>query len=455
MAVWSITNTVEINKNKRIDSEFFHPNYIHAEKLVSCQKKVLPLGKLGNFIIGPFGSAFHVQNYDSNSDYRYIRGKDVKPFTLLDDDNVYMPYADFARLKRYSIQENDLLISVVGTLGNVAVVPKGIKGIFSCKSTVFRDSSIDPYYLLAYFNSKYGRECLLRRQRGAIQTGLNKDDLKTVPVPTFEDEIQKEIGNNIRLSLGLNEQAKALYKQASNLLVQELGLDKTEFTKPKSYTAKLSDAIYGNRFDADYFQPQYVQLLNHLTQFEVKEISHFSEKLETGIYSSSYSLDQGIDYIRGTDIMSNGTINANDLLKTNVILPNKQNSVIKDDILVTRVGSIGVCAIVLNENKAIYSDNLIRIRINQSNKSKISAKYLLLFLQSKYGQMLMTRLSGGSVQQRLNQSMLKKIPVPIIDYNIQLRIETLYNNSILASNQSELLLSKAREKVEQLIEQVA
>lgn len=192
MAVWSITNVVEITRNNRIDSEYFHPSYLEAEeKVLSVQNK--RLGHVGEFLIGPFGSAFHVSNYTLYSPYRYIRGKDVKPFTLLDDDSVYMPEKDYKRLEKYAVETNDLLISVVGTLGNVAIVPPDVKGIFSCKSTVFRNSKVDPYYLLAYFNSIYGKSCLLRRQRGAIQTGLNKDDLKTVPVPMFSEE--KKLGN--------------------------------------------------------------------------------------------------------------------------------------------------------------------------------------------------------------------------------------------------------------------
>jgi hypothetical protein len=138
MAVWSETNIIEISRNKRIDSEFFHPAYISAEELVKKVDQAILLGLIGQFIVGPFGSTFHVNNYDFNSYFRYIRGKDVKPFQLKDDDNVYIPEEDFYRLSKYSIIPEDLIISVVGTLGNVAIVPENIKGIFSCKSTLFK-----------------------------------------------------------------------------------------------------------------------------------------------------------------------------------------------------------------------------------------------------------------------------------------------------------------------------
>jgi len=153
MAVWSEVSTCEITNYRRIDGEFFHPNYIKAESTILQNEITKPLGQLGRFIIGPFGSAFHVSNYDNTSRYRYVRGKDVKPFTLLNDDNVYIPEKNYRRLVKYALQKDDLLISVVGTLGNVAIVPEGVQGIFSCKSTVFRNAKIDPCFLLAYFNS--------------------------------------------------------------------------------------------------------------------------------------------------------------------------------------------------------------------------------------------------------------------------------------------------------------
>ena len=232
MAVWSEVSTCEITNYRRIDGEFFHPNYIKAESTILQNEITKPLGQLGRFIIGPFGSAFHVSNYDNTSRYRYVRGKDVKPFTLLNDDNVYIPEKNYRRLVKYALQKDDLLISVVGTLGNVAIVPEGVQGIFSCKSTVFRNAKIDPCFLLAYFNSSYGKDCLLRRQRGAIQTGLNKEDLKTVPVPLLPEAEIINISNNIKKALKLSADSQSLYTQAQELLERELGLDKIKFETP-------------------------------------------------------------------------------------------------------------------------------------------------------------------------------------------------------------------------------
>ena len=149
MAVWSLTALRSLRATKRIDSEFFRPEYVAAEERVrKC--KADDLGKIGRFVPGPFGSAFHVQNYDYKSPYRYIRGRDVKPFFLLNDDNRYIPESEFKRLSQYEVHTNDLMISVVGTLGNVSVCSdEDTPAMFSCKSTLLRAVHADPHFLLS------------------------------------------------------------------------------------------------------------------------------------------------------------------------------------------------------------------------------------------------------------------------------------------------------------------
>ena len=126
------------------------------------------------------------------SDYRYVRGQDVKPFVLQDDSPRYMTKEDYIRLNKYALSTNDILISVVGTLGNACIVQKEeIPAIFSCKSTVIKAKRVDPFYLLSYLNSKYGKTLLLRKEKRGNSKGLNLEDLRTLKVPLFSKEFYK------------------------------------------------------------------------------------------------------------------------------------------------------------------------------------------------------------------------------------------------------------------------
>lgn len=126
MAVWASVKLSHTVKCARLDPEFYRPELLaldHALRGV----KARPLADFeGRLIGGPFGSDFNVENYVEKSPYRYIRGKDVKPFFLQEDNNVYIPKSHFDDLSKFALKPFDLMISVVGTLGNCAVVPETI-----------------------------------------------------------------------------------------------------------------------------------------------------------------------------------------------------------------------------------------------------------------------------------------------------------------------------------------
>ncbi len=137
-----------------------------------------------------------------------------------------------------------------------------------------------------------------------------------------------------------------------------------------------------NRADADYYQVKYRQLDKVLSKFSSYKIKQISEPLETGLYSSAYG-KTGNYYIRGVDI-ENGYINPESIYKTISLLKSYKSIVKEDDILVTRIGSIGVCGIVEDSlSGAFYSDNLIRIRIKRIYKSEIYSSYLNLLLNKQ------------------------------------------------------------------------
>ncbi|MFE8698452.1 hypothetical protein ACFYKT_19270 [Cytobacillus sp. FJAT-53684] len=449
MAVWSITNTVEISKNKRFDSEFFHPDFLTSEKKVMSTGATKKLGELGRFLIGPFGSAFHVSNYDPTSEYRYIRGKDVKPFALLDGDNVYMPENDFNRLGKYAVIPNDLLISVVGTLGNVAIVPENIKGIFSCKSTVFRDPTIDPYYLLAYFNSKYGRDCLLRRQRGAIQTGLNKDDLKTVPVPTFSSEEHMIIGNLIRNALKLSDKSKSLYRQAQNILEKELGMDQLVLEKLKSYEISFSEILGSVRADPEFFHIKYDPILNAIKEYKggVKPLYQLSKIVGPNFNPTKHN--NSFSYIEIGDIdISDGSYTSNVVpakdLPANAKIMLSGGELIISQVRPTR-GAISLIDEDLKENTicsgAFYTCSII-------NKEQRE----IIFLYLRIVKEVFEKYCGGTSYPTIDGNYLKNFLIPLFDANLSKRISELIIKSKQAKKESEQLLEQAIKRSEDLIE---
>src|SRR3989344_3558024 len=223
---YSVVNykTVKENSDFRIDSEFYHPVILNRLDLIDHKSNDL-LINLVKFIVGPFGSTVTVDKYIEESGYRYIRNKDINDFVISDNDPAFIPENVYEPLKQFHIQQDDLLLTVVGTLGKVAIAQeKDMRSIFSCKSTLLRMKKLNPFYLLAYLNSPTGQIFSLRGKRGAIQEGLNLSDLKDIKVFIPSVDFQNKIESLVRQSFNLVNRSKSLYLQAEQLLLSELGL---------------------------------------------------------------------------------------------------------------------------------------------------------------------------------------------------------------------------------------
>ena len=460
MAVWSSITTSKMEYT-RIDADYYHPDYLSEMVIWQELKEKNNVSKLRHLIRTPVRTGRTPRS-------RLIKdGELCVPF--IKTDTLREGSADFnnsdilpARILSDSdyIPNDSVIITIIGAtpeiVGRVAIVRSEDPDCVTNQNVavVCTNERCDPYYLTAFFQTKLGRDQLWRHSRRTEQVNLNCREVERVLVPLLIYGEQKEIGDLVRASFQSTDQSINLYQQAQNLLESELGLDKLNFKKPVGYTAQLSDVINNDRVDADFYHKKYQQLDAIAVKFTIKKVKEISEKLETGIYSQSYS-SEGRNYLRGVDI-NKGFINSKSILKTNLLLANPNTTVVKDDILVTRVGSIGVCAIIEDEHSgSLFSDNLIRIRLHEKAEEEISASYLNLLLNTTYGQMQMVRYSRGSVQQRLNQTQLAQIPIPIIKREVQRKIEKLLDEHRNTKKESQKLLDQAKNRVEQLIEEAA
>ncbi len=149
----STINYKKLNHEFRIDAEYYREEILNRLTVLDRHNKER-LDKLADFIIGPFGSTVKVEQYVDKSEYRYVRNKDINDFVIKDVEPALIPQEVYDSLPQFHIKENDLLITVVGTLGKVAIAKeKDANSIFSCKSTIIRARNINPFYLLTYFNT--------------------------------------------------------------------------------------------------------------------------------------------------------------------------------------------------------------------------------------------------------------------------------------------------------------
>jgi len=453
MAVVSVVDLSELGDTMRTDAEYYQPRYLKLEGVVLKTKSYRLWGQVkGQFITGPFGSEFIVERYVEDSPYRYVRGRDVKEFFLLDDDNVYIPEKDFARLKKYALRIGDILVSVVGTLGNAAVVDENtLPAIFSCKSTLFHSQSLNPLYLIAYLNSKYGRSFLERKVRGAVQTGLNIDDLRSTPIFIPDKSEEEKIAGVVQEAKKSYDLSKSFYFQAEKLLLWELGLK--DF-KPKyefAYTATLSKTFEIHRIDAEYYQPAYEEVIEKVLNYQngYAKLLSYAGSIKPDFDPSKHP-DKPFSYVELADIdASIGVIQSASEIKGEEAPSRARRILRKDDVIVSSVeGSLEKVALVSKEHEG----SLASTGFFQFRPKRILPESLLVLSKSPALQMQLKKECAGTILTAVPNESLKRILVPVIPSKIQQKIALLVQQSHEARAKAKNLLKEAKIKVEKAIE---
>lgn len=466
MAVWSEISHNQALVERRWDSEYYRPEYLAIDRLLDRQKWQ-PWSRLGGqFIVGPFGSTFAVENFTPVGPYRYIRGKDVKPFFVQDDDNVYIPADHFHRLSQYTLKQGDLLVSVVGTLGNVSVVPPEVlPAVFSCKSTAYRSSGIDPYYLCAYLNCMIGSRYLLRKQRGAVQTGLNLEDLKSIPIPRFPHEVEEKAAQRVRDAYQRLVVSRSLYASARRILEQELGLEKVDLSHRVGYEARLSDTLQARRWDGEFYKPKYQRLIDAVLRAKKVRVQtlvpvgrlisfltngHTPLRHDLGVGEVPFLTAEHVSDFR-VDIGADKRI-----LRRHHESELARTALRNGDILVTIKGKVGNCAIVRDcPDAANINQDVALIRL----RNGIHPYFFAAWFNSFMGKQLVEQRSTGGINPFLGLGNLRGMRFPVLDPREHRRIgnlvEATVDKAYAAARQASGLLEQAKRHVEELIEQKA
>lgn len=158
----------------------------------------------------------------------YIRIKNLGKSKVLELNSEY-EYVDdetYKSIARYTVDSGDILISVVGTIGLIAIVGESLDKANQTENCdkIVNIKDLDRDYLYYYLTSSIGQEEIRKGIVGAVQPKLplkNVQDI-TVKYPTLKMQkkivsilniIDKKFFVNDEINRNLSEQAKILYKE--------------------------------------------------------------------------------------------------------------------------------------------------------------------------------------------------------------------------------------------------
>lgn len=135
------------------------------------------------------------------SEYLMLSSQNVHNELLLDDVR-YLTKKDFEKEnQRTDIQPNDVLLTIVGTIGRTHVVKTGEKYVFQRSVGVIKpiEGKLDGIYLANYLQTPAAIGQLESGGHGSTQKGIYLQDLKKLRIPIAEYSEQERFARFVKL----------------------------------------------------------------------------------------------------------------------------------------------------------------------------------------------------------------------------------------------------------------
>lgn len=436
------------NETERIDSEYFKKEYLKTIRKIHNVRGEY-LNELATVTGGkrlPLGENF------SEEGVKYIRAEDIKN-SFVDLSNAPCISMDLhEKLKRYITKYNDILLTNVGNIGDVAFYKnKRISNITeNCVKICSYKGNIQEI-LFAFFLSNYGQIQIQRETVGTVQPKLALERIRKIFIPRFSEEFIKNIKNTIDKANESIELSQKLYREANEVLLSKINTgDIVKDTR--NYTIKKFNTVNDENFriDAEYYHEKYDKLKNLLSKYKykkIKDIVKIKKSIEPG---SNLYRENGIPFIRVSNLFSNKITNPDVFLDTNEIAGLNQLFLKKDTILLSKDGSIGIAYKIKKDMEAVTSGAILHLIIK--DQKEILPDYLTLVLNSDIVKLQAERDSNGAIIKHWKPSEIENVIIPILDISIQEEISRKVINSFKLSEKSENLLEISKKAIEISIE---
>ena len=452
-----LSEVKEDNPYFRIDSEFFKKEFLETIDFIK-QKNYVKLEdkELNVEIIHPT----EIKREYSEKGYWFLRAQNVRPLYIEESNRVYIKEEDASLLKNNLIKKFDILITRTGAnFGDTALYYLEEKAFASSHTLIVRVKNFSNLVLAIFLNTKLGRNQIVKGMYGGLQPEIAPAYLKKIYVPLLSQTFQSQIETLVKEAYRYLEESKQLYKEAENLLLEELGQKNFEPTEENIAIVFSKEAFLSGRLDAEYYLPKYRQIEERIKAYRggwdyLGNVVDIKKSVEPG---SKYYQEKGIPFIRVQDVSKFG-INEPSVYLSPDFLPREEIEKLKpkkDTILLSKDGTVGIAYLIHKdwETNIITSNALVHLRIKKSFKERMYPEVLTLILNSEIVQLQAERDTGGSVIPHWRIDQIKKVVVPLISTDVQPLIKQKTRNSFLLRERSKKLLELAKRAVELAIEE--
>lgn len=459
-------NTFVINKNDIGKELRFEPNFYYYSKILKeiNIKKGIRFSQLGDIADKiSDGEHSHIPRQKIKG-VRYLYGRNIKEGSINFDPISDIPYiseTNYNNFKRIHLKDNDILLTIVGTIGKSAIYNKkndGTAGIprHIAKITLDKKSKITPEFITAFFRTKVGKWQLYNITTGNIQPLLSIKNIKTLDIPKVTDKLIDEVTKLEKKQIELNSDSISLIEEAKEIFLDNVKIENKNINK-KYYSEKISSFVNDDLLTPAYLYPKYISPIEQLSKsFEtlnLGDIVDIKKGDETG--SDNYidyikKKDTDVPFVRTSDIVNYEVDFFPDYYIPKEINEELNQKLLPGDILYTNDGKIGLVAMLTEEDNVIIQSHIKRLRLNNySKKHNITREYLFLVLTTKrIARYQAKRFTVIQSTIPTISNRILNIKIPVIQNNSIKKITEIIKEAFDKKNERKKILKKSLKLIE-------
>ena len=403
----------------RIDPQFYKESF-RFKNFVKLSKVAIVKG--GKRI--PLGKSYS----EKETPYLYLRVSD-----MIDEEVVYntLNFIEkdvFEMLERYEIKENDIALSIAGTIGKIIVIKnipqyKRIILTENCAKVVLKDTSILSQYLELVLNLPVVQKQIELNYTQTTIPKLGLDRINNLQLPPFPNKtIQEQIVNDYQIAyhqkLQKEIQAQALLSSITDYLLGELGIG-----LPSENAFDDADNSWG--FQLDKQNPLVQQGRIFLTsakeitggRFDPVYACYSGKKSKSAIYEN-VTLREIAKIGKGQSITSAEIVEGEyPVIAGGQSSPYSHNEYNNEAHVIT-VSASGSAGFVWYHDYPIFASDCSVIR--SKNENLFSTRYIYEVLKAKQKEIYL--LQQGAIQPHVYPADLARISIPVAPFPVQEKI---------------------------------
>ncbi|MEX5597360.1 hypothetical protein [Pseudophaeobacter sp. C1-32P7] len=446
----TVASSGDLERTARIDAEYFQKRFLRSAELIEKWDRddVATLTRVSD------GNHFSISQDFVDEGVPYYRGQDVTGRFFVETAapiHITRKAFDQKHMVRSHLKKGDVLLSIIGTIGELSLVASEEPATCSCKLAILRPRKVSPEYLAVFLRSEHGQNQIERMTRGAVQKGLILEDMDQLWVPKVSDEFENRIVSMVRTSRTTRDLNTRKQIQAEDTLTKSLGLADWTPPEPLTYVASVEDVFSSGRIDAQYFMPAKEQVKKSLAALPGQPLSERVRSVRDQWVPSRADPTMRVRNYDLTDAL----VPLLDAEKEPSVAADigSMKKLLKDgEVAISRLRAYLKEVAVVRTGDDIPSVGSSEFFVLRPNGTAISPETLMVFLRSAPVQTILKWCQDGSQHPRFSERDLLSIPVPDAVADVSDEITQIVQDGFAARHRARKLLEAAKRAVEVVIE---